>query len=88
MPDAPPVVVTPSVLPAYLRKTEALEEWIPWLYLKGISTGDFAEALQALVGEWAAGLNANVVVRLKEPWYLEYEELEQARPVGTHFVYN
>ena len=50
------VTFTPSVLPAYLRRTEAIEELIPWLYLKGISTGDFAEALQSLVGERAAGL--------------------------------
>ena len=42
---------SPTVLPAYLRRTDAIEELIPWLYLKGISTGDFAEALQALVGE-------------------------------------
>ncbi len=50
------VTFTPSILPAYLRKTEGIEELIPWLYLKGISTGDFAEALQSLVGERAAGL--------------------------------
>ena len=45
-----------SILPPYLRKTKAIEELIPWLYLKGVSTGDFAEALQALVGPRAAGL--------------------------------
>ena len=54
------VQFTPTVLPAYLRRTDAIEELIPWLYLKGISTGDFAEALQALVGERARGLSANV----------------------------
>ena len=68
------VQFTPSVLPAYLRRTDAIEELIPWLYLKGISTGDFAEALQALVGERAKGLSANVVVRLKEQWAEEYEQ--------------
>ncbi|TWU62556.1 Transposase, Mutator family [Crateriforma conspicua] len=52
---------SPSVLPSYLRKTSSIEELIPWLYLKGISTGDFPEALQALVGERAGGLSANVV---------------------------
>ena len=54
-----------QILPPYLRKTKAIEELIPWLYLKGVSTGDFSEALQALVGPSAVGLSANVVVRLK-----------------------
>jgi len=40
-----------SILPAYLRKTKSMEELIPWLYLKGISTGDFSDALSALVGK-------------------------------------
>ena len=56
---------SPQVLPPYLKRTNSIEELIPWLYLKGISTGDFSEALQALVGERAKGLSANVVVRLK-----------------------
>lgn len=81
------VVFTPSVLPAYLRKTEAIEELIPWLYLKGISTGDFAEALQSLVGERAAGLSANVVVRLKEQWCVEYEQWSKRDLSGRHYVY-
>ena len=57
---------SPSVLPPYLKRTEAIEELLPWLSLKGVSTGDFAEALQTLVGEKAGGLSANVIVRLKE----------------------
>ncbi|MFO0911586.1 MAG: IS256 family transposase [Pirellulales bacterium] len=62
-----------SVLPAYLRRSKSVEELIPWLYLKGISTGDFQEALQGLFGENASGLSPNVVVRLKEQWSQEYE---------------
>lgn len=81
------VQFTPSVLPAYLRRTDAIEELIPWLYLKGISTGDFAEALQALVGERAKGLSANVIVRLKEQWSEEYEQWSQRDLTGTHYVY-
>lgn len=57
---------SPKVLPPYLKRTKQIEELIPWLYLKGVSTGDFAEALQALVGESAKGLSANVIVRLKD----------------------
>lgn len=81
------ITFTPSILPAYLRKTEAIEELIPWLYLKGISTGDFAEALQSLVGERARGLSANVVVRLKEQWCVEYEEWSKRDLTGKHYVY-
>jgi putative transposase len=81
------VTFTPSILPAYLRKTEAIEELIPWLYLKGISTGDFAEALQSLVGERASGLSANVVVRLKEQWCDEYEQWSKRDLSGKHYVY-
>ena len=55
-----------KVLPPYLRKTRSLEELIPWLYLKGVSTGDFSEALSALVGPEAHGLSASTITRLKE----------------------
>lgn len=71
------VSFSPSVLPRYLRRTKAIEELIPWLYLKGISTGDFSEALQSLVGEQAQGLSANVVVRLKEQWTSESDDWSQ-----------
>ena len=49
------------LLPPYLRKTKSIEEMLPWLYLKGISTGDFQEALQALLGKEATGLSYNFV---------------------------
>lgn len=81
------VTFTPSVLPSYLRKTTAIEELIPWLYLKGISTGDFAEALQSLVGERAKGLSANVVVRLKEQWCAEYDDWSKRDLSDKHYVY-
>lgn len=81
------VSFAPSVLPAYLRKTAAIEELIPWLYLKGISTGDFGEALQSLVGEKAAGLSANVVVRLKEQWSQEYDQWSKRDLSDKNYVY-
>lgn len=81
------VVFSPSVLPPYLKKSKAIEELIPWLYLKGISTGDFAEALQALVGEQAKGLSANVIVKLKESWSQEYEEWTKRDLSGKQYVY-
>ena len=62
-----------SILPPYLRRSKSIDELIPWLYLKGISSGDFPDALQAILGENAKGLSANVVVRLKEQWTKEHE---------------
>lgn len=59
---------TSKILPPYLRRTKSIEEMIPWLYLKGISTGDFSEALAALLGKDAPGLSASTVTRLKEVW--------------------
>ncbi len=62
------VVFTSAIVPPYLRKSRSVEESIPWIYLKGVSTGDYAEALQALLGPDAKGLSPNVMVRLKEKW--------------------
>lgn len=81
------VQFSPSVLPAYLRRTDAIEELIPWLYLKGVSTSDFSEALQALVGERAKGLSANVVVRLKEQWADEYDTWMKRDLSEKQYVY-
>ncbi|MGD9295396.1 MAG: transposase [Roseobacter sp.] len=52
---------TPSILPRYLRKARSIEELLPWLYLKGVSTGDFTEALEALLGPNAKGLSAKTM---------------------------
>src|SRR3954469_20303926 len=64
---------TPAVLPPYLRRTKSLDELIPWLYLKGISTGDFSEALQAILGPDAPNLSATTITRLKAGWEQEHE---------------
>lgn len=76
-----------AILPKYLRKTRSLEELIPWLYLKGISTGDFSEALAALLGPEAPGLSASTVVRLKEAWQQEYEAWSKRSLAGKRYVY-
>ncbi|XZE37210.1 transposase [Pirellulaceae bacterium SH501] len=62
-----------SILPPYLRRSKAIDELIPWLYLKGISTGDFSEALQSLTGAPMDSVSASTIVRLKEAWTKEYE---------------
>lgn len=76
-----------ALLPPYLRRSKSIEEFIPWLYLKGISTGDFSEALQTLLGEPAKGLSPNVIVRLKEQWTAEYEEWSRRDLTGKQYVY-
>src|SRR5437868_10247656 len=63
---------SPSILPRYARRSKSLEVLIPILYLKGISTGDFEEALAALVGKDASGLSASTIARLKEVWTEEH----------------
>lgn len=84
--EAGRVTFSPSVLPPYLRRSKAIEELIPWLYLKGVSTGDFSEALQALVGEQAKGLNAHVIVKLKEQWSAEYDQWMKRGLSEKHYV--
>ena len=61
------------ILPPYLRRARSIEELLPWLYLKGISTGDFAEALEALPGPDAPGLSASTITRLKAAWAEDHE---------------
>jgi putative transposase len=76
-----------KILPPYLRKTKSLEELIPWLYLKGVSTGDFGEALCALVGPRADGLSASTVTRLKQAWEQEYDDWSKRSLEGKEYVY-
>ncbi len=78
---------TSKILPPYLRRTKSIEELIPWLYLKGISTGDFSEALGALLGKDAPGLSASTVVRLKQSWEVDFKEWNQRDLTGKRYVY-
>ncbi len=76
-----------SILPPYLRKTKSMEELIPWLYLKGISTGDFSEALAALVGKNAPGLSAPTISRLKTIWQDDLKQWQRRDLSNKRFVY-
>jgi transposase-like protein len=78
---------TSAILPPYLRRTRSLEGLIPWLYLKGVSTGDFAEALQAILGPDAPNLSATTITRLKAIWEQEYETWSKRSLAGKHYVY-
>jgi putative transposase len=76
-----------SLVPPYLKRTKAMEEFIPWLYLKGISTGEMQPALEALLGEGAAGLSANTVSRLKQGWEQDYDQWRQRDLSKRRYVY-
>ena len=76
-----------NILPRYLRRTRSLEELLPWLYLKGLSTGDFSSALTALLGQQAPGLSAATISRLKEVWKEEYAQFSRRSLSGKEYVY-
>jgi len=76
-----------KILPAYLRKAKSVEHLIPWLYLRGISTGDFTDALSSILGDGAPGLSASTVVRLKAAWEAEHSEWEKRDLTGKRYVY-
>ncbi|MEQ5828069.1 transposase [Sulfitobacter sp. NFXS29] len=76
---------TSSILPPYLRKAKPVEKLLPRLYLKGISAGDFQEALAALLGPNAAGMSPNTISRLKAAWWDEYDPW-QRRDLGARRI--
>jgi transposase-like protein len=76
-----------AILPPYLRRTRSIEELLPWLYLKGISTGDFGEALAALLGPEAPGLSASTIARLKEVWQGELDRWQRRDLSARRYVY-
>src|ERR1700722_7486978 len=76
-----------AILPPYLRTTKSLEGLLPWLYLKGVSTGDFSEALQAILGPDAPGLSATTITRLKATWEDEFAAWNKRSLAGKHYVY-
>jgi len=78
---------TSSILPPYLRRVPSIDALIPALYLKGISTGDFSDALKAILGENAAGLSATNIVRLKQIWEKDYQEWAGRDLSSKRYVY-
>ncbi len=76
-----------ALVPPYVRKSRSLEAALPWLYLKGISTGEMQSALEVLVGPEAKGLSASTVARLKQTWRAEYEAWRQRRFDQDRWVY-
>jgi len=75
------------LIPPYLKRSKAMEEFIPWLYLKGISTGDMQPALESLLGKGTKGLSANTVSRLKQSWEDDYDQWRKRDLSKRRFVY-
>ena len=78
---------TPAILPPYARRSKSLETLLPILYLKGISTGDFGEALAALLGNEAGGLSASTIARLKDVWLDEHRHWNERDLSTKRYVY-
>jgi len=82
-----PVTFRSALVPPYVRKTKSLEAALPWLYLKGVSSGEMGEALKVLVGPEAEGLSASTVSRLKQVWAEEYRGWCEQRLDKDRWVY-
>lgn len=78
---------TSKILPPFLRRFPSVDALIPVLYLKGISTGDFSEALSAILGPKAAGLSSANIVRLKARWEKEFETWSKRDLANKNYVY-
>ena len=77
---------TSKILPPYLRKTKTIEDLVPWLYLKGISTGEMSDALVHL-GFDGCGLSATSVTRMTEAWQDEYDDWSKRDLAGKRYLY-
>jgi transposase-like protein len=82
-----PIRFTPAILPPYARRSKSLEVLIPILYLKGVSSGGFEEALAALAGKDAPGLSASTISRLKEGWNEEHQRWQKRDLSAKRYVY-
>jgi transposase-like protein len=85
--DDEPISFHSALVPPYVRKSRSLEAALPWLYLKGISTGEMGEALKLLVGVDANGLSASTIARLKQVWSEEYQQWNKRRLDNDTWVY-
>jgi len=82
-----PVTFRSALVPPYVRKTQSLEAALPWLYLKGVSSGEMGAALEVLVGPEAKGLSASTVSRLKQVWAQQYRAWGEERLDKDRWVY-
>jgi transposase-like protein len=78
---------SPAILPPYMRRSKSIETLLPILYLKGISTGDFSEALSCLLGKDAVGLSPSAIGRLKDSWLDEHAAWQKRDLSARRYVY-
>lgn len=76
-----------ALVPPYVRRSSRISAALPWLYLKGVSTGDMSEALKVLVGDEARGLSPNVVSRLKAQWTDEHARWNRRDLTPGRYIY-
>lgn len=76
-----------SLIPPYLKRTKNIEEFLPWLYLRGVSTGDFTETLKHLLGPDAPGMSSATISRLKQNWEQDYQNWTRRDLSGKRYVY-
>jgi len=76
-----------NLVPPYLKRAKSIEELLPWLYLKGISTGDFQDTLHSLLGVDATGLSSSTISRLKKQWETDYGKWRKRDLSNRRFVY-
>jgi putative transposase len=76
-----------ALVPPYLKRSQTMEEFLPWLYLRGISTGDFSESLKHLLGDQAKGLSAGTISRLKSTWEADFTHWQQRDLSKKRYVY-
>ena len=85
--DGKPISFRSALVPPFVRKTRSLEAAIPWLYLKGVSSGEMQDALKVLVGPEAEGLSASTVSRLKQCWADEYKQWREKPLHKDQWIY-
>lgn len=85
--DGVRITFSSAILPKWARRTKSLDALIPVLYLRGISSGDFQEALSALLGDDAANLSPSVIGRLKDDWTVEYDRWQRRDLSAKRYVY-
>jgi transposase-like protein len=76
-----------SLVPSYLKRVKNIEEFLPWLYLRGISTEDFSESLKHLLGPDAPGLSAGTISRLKQDWEQDYQDWSRRDLSNRRYAY-
>ena len=76
-----------SLVPPHLKRTKTIEEFLPWLYLRGISTGDFSETLKHLLGPDSPGLSSATISRLKQDWEVNYKDWNKRDLAKKRYVY-